>query len=198
MMPKARKITRRTSPSPPAPIVPAVATDRLLGDVRALIEAAREQTAQAVNSALVGLYWHVGTRIRQEILQEKRARYGAEIVTALGTQLTAEYGRGFDRRNLYHMIRFAEVFADEAIVNALRTQLSWTHFRELLSFDDPLKRDFYETELPPRELLEKTLHDSIRRARERLAVRGQDAPAGGALPGSPNRKPKPVPKGSDQ
>src|SRR5262249_17014356 len=43
----------------------------------------------------------------------------------------------------YHMIRFAEVFTDEAIVNALRTQLSWTHFRELLPIDDPLKREFY-------------------------------------------------------
>ncbi len=51
----------------------AVAADRLLGDVRALIEAAREQTARAVNSALVGLYWHIGTRIRQDILREKRA-----------------------------------------------------------------------------------------------------------------------------
>ena len=65
MMPKARRITRRTPPSPPAPPVLAVAADRLLGDVRALIEAAREQTARAVNSALVRLYWHIGTRIRQ-------------------------------------------------------------------------------------------------------------------------------------
>jgi predicted nuclease of restriction endonuclease-like (RecB) superfamily len=41
------------------------------------------------------------------------------------------------------MIRFADVFRDEAIVNALRTQLSWTHFREVLAIDDPLKRNFY-------------------------------------------------------
>ena len=73
-MPKARKITPRTPTSSPAPPVLAVAADRLLGDVRALIEAAREQTARAVNSALVSLYWHIGTRIRQDILREKRAR----------------------------------------------------------------------------------------------------------------------------
>ena len=66
-MPKARKSTRRTPPSPLAPPVPAVAADRLLGDVRALIEAAREQTARAVNAALVGLSWHIATRIRQDI-----------------------------------------------------------------------------------------------------------------------------------
>ena len=56
--------------------VPAIAGDRLLGDIRALIEAAREQTARAVNSALVGLYWHIGNRIRQDVLKEKRAEYG--------------------------------------------------------------------------------------------------------------------------
>ena len=80
-MPKARKFTRRTLPSPSAPIVPAVATDRLLGDIRSLIEAAREQTARAVNSALVGLCWHIGKRIRQDVLHHKRAGYGEQIVS---------------------------------------------------------------------------------------------------------------------
>ena len=139
-MPKPRKTRALVRPTPTAPVV---AADRLLGDVRALIEAAREHTARAVNSALVGLYWHIGTRIRRDILQEKRAEYGEAIIATLSLQLTAEFGRGFDRRNLFHMSRFAELFPDEAIVNALRTQLSWTHFRELLSIDDPLKREFY-------------------------------------------------------
>ncbi len=142
-MPKARKISQRTSPSPPAPAIPAVATDRLLGDLRALIEAAREQTARAVNSALVGLYWHIGTRIRQDVLKKNRAGYGAEIVSALGRELTDQYGRGFSEKNLWHMLRFAEAFPDEHIVSALRRELSWTHFKEITYLDDPLKRDFY-------------------------------------------------------
>jgi hypothetical protein len=96
--------------------------ERLLADVRGLIDAARQQAAQAVNSALVTLYWHVGRRIRQEILGEERAAYGEQIVNALSAQLTAEYGRGFTRANLFHMIRFAEVFPDEQIVYALRGQ----------------------------------------------------------------------------
>src|ERR1700730_17000445 len=103
-MPKARKNTPHTSPSPPARPVPAVASDRLLGDVRALIEAAREQTARAVNAALVGLYWHIGKRIREDILHEKRAGYGEGIVSAFGRQLTMEYGRGFSEKNLRHMV----------------------------------------------------------------------------------------------
>jgi len=142
-MPKARKITQGTPPGTPAPPVPAIAADRLLGNVRSLIQAAREQAACAVNSALVGLYWHIGKRVREDVLEEKRAAYGEVIIATLSRQLTAEYGRGFDRRNLFPMIRFADLFPDEAIVNALRRQLSWTHFRELLATDDPLKRDFY-------------------------------------------------------
>jgi DUF1016 N-terminal domain len=111
-MPKARKITPRPPTSSPAPPVLAVAADRLLGDVRALIEAAREQTARAVNSALVGLYWHIGTRIRQDILHEQRAGYGEQIVSALSKQLTAEYGRGYSKPNLSRMMRLAEAFRD--------------------------------------------------------------------------------------
>jgi hypothetical protein len=78
-MPKVRTITPRTPTSAPA----RLAADRLLGDVRALIEAAREQTARAVNSALVGLCWHIGTRIRQDVLQEQRAEYGAVVVATV-------------------------------------------------------------------------------------------------------------------
>jgi predicted nuclease of restriction endonuclease-like (RecB) superfamily len=115
----------------------------LLADVRALIVQARAGVARAVDSGLVTLYWHVGRRIRQDILKEKRAEYGQRIVSALGTQLSAEFGRGFGMRNLFRMVRFAEVFPDERIVSALRTQLGWTHFRQIIALDDPLKRDFY-------------------------------------------------------
>ncbi len=64
-------------------------------------------------------------------------------MSALGTQLSAEFGRGFGVRNLFRMVRFAEVFPDESIVSALRTLLGWTHFRQIIALDDPLKRDFY-------------------------------------------------------
>lgn len=115
----------------------------LLADVRNLILQARAGVARAVDSGLVTLYWHVGRRIRQNILKEKRAEYGQKIVSALGTQLSAEFGRGFGVRNLFRMVRFAEVFPDEHIVSVLRTLLGWTHFRQIIALDDPLKRDFY-------------------------------------------------------
>lgn len=142
-MKKSGKSTRRGLTVRQSGAAPLRSGDRLLTDVRALIDAARGQVAQAVNAGLVALYWHVGKRIREEILGEERAAYGEQIVTALSGQLTAEYGRGFNRTNLFYMMQFAEVFPDERIVHALRGQLSWTHFRELIAIDDPLKREFY-------------------------------------------------------
>jgi predicted nuclease of restriction endonuclease-like (RecB) superfamily len=117
--------------------------DPLLRDIRSLIEESRQQVARTVNLALVWLYWNIGKRIREDVLKEKRAGYGEEIVSSLSRQLAAEYGRGFSRQNLFRMIRFAEVFPDEQIVSSLMTQLSWTHFIYIVQLDDSLKRDFY-------------------------------------------------------
>ena len=122
---------------------PVRKSEALLMDVRDLILNARQGVARAVDSALTTLYWHVGQRIRQDILKEKRAGYGEQIVSALGRQLSAEFGRGFDEKSLRHMIRFAETFSDAAIVSALRRELTWTHFKRLMYLDEPLKRDFY-------------------------------------------------------
>ncbi len=115
----------------------------LLSDLRQLIAEARQDVARQVNAALVLLYWRVGKRIRQDILREKRAEYGEQIVATLSQQLTQEFGNGFSRRNLFNMIRFVEVFSEEKIVHALSAQLGWTHFRQIIYLDDPLKRDFY-------------------------------------------------------
>ena len=105
------------------------------------------------------------------MLQNERAGYGEEVVTKLADHLTAEYGRGFDRRNLFYMIRFAEFFPNDEIVNALRSQLSWTHFRELLSIDDPLKREFYAEMCRVERWSTRTLRQKIDRLLfERTAV----------------------------
>lgn len=117
--------------------------NKLLGDIRKMIEDARAAVASAVNVRLTMLYWRIGRRIGQEILRGARAEYGAEIVSALARQLTSEYGRGFSEKSLRHMIRFAEAFADERIVSALMRQLSWTHFLAIIYLPEPLQREFY-------------------------------------------------------
>ena len=91
------------------PITPKV----LLTDLRELIEAARQDVARQVNSALVLLYWRVGRRIRQDTLKEKRAGYGEQILPTLSAELMKEFGAGFTARNLANMVRFAEVFPEK-------------------------------------------------------------------------------------
>ncbi len=127
-----------------AKLVPS--SDALVRELRSLIETTRERVAQTVNSELVALYWQVGKRLREEVIGSDRAAYGMQVVAEVARALTADFGRGFSKRNLHHMVRFAEVFPDAEIVHALRSQLSWTHLRELIAIDDPLKRQFY-TEL---------------------------------------------------
>lgn len=115
----------------------------LLAEVRDLVLEARQQTARAVNAGLTLLYWQVGDRIRREILRERRAEYGGEILQTLSAKLEAEFGRGFSRRNLANMVRFAEAFPDRQIVSTLLRELSWSHFLPLIYLKDPLQRDFY-------------------------------------------------------
>ena len=122
---------------------PARGVAPLLADVRGLILAAREQVARTVNAGLALLYWEIGSRIRRDILQEKRAEYGEEILQTLSAKLSGEFGRGFGVRNLFRMVRFVEAFPDRKIVSALLTQLGWTHFLSIIPMDDPLKLDFY-------------------------------------------------------
>jgi predicted nuclease of restriction endonuclease-like (RecB) superfamily len=134
-----RKSTKGTDVA----VLPAPGPTELLAEVRELILQAREGVARTVNSGLTTLYWHVGRRVRQDILKQKRAEYGGQIVSALGRQLEMEFGRGFSEKSLRHMIRFVEAFPDFQIVSALLRQLSWTHFVSLIYLDEPLKRDFY-------------------------------------------------------
>jgi len=116
---------------------------QLLAEIRALIETARAGVAQTINAGLTTLYWNVGSRLLREVLRNKRADYGEQIVSAVGRQLSREFSEGFSEKNLRHMMRFAEAFPDEKIVSALRRQLAWTHFKTLAYIDNPLKRNFY-------------------------------------------------------
>lgn len=115
----------------------------LFEDISQLINAARSQVAYYVNSSLVTLSWRIGNCINQYVLKEERAEYGESLVKQLAKQLAARYGRGFESTNLSRMIRFSKIFPDQLIVATLSQQLSWSHLRELITMEDPLKRDFY-------------------------------------------------------
>ncbi|MGD0627527.1 MAG: PDDEXK nuclease domain-containing protein [Thermodesulfobacteriota bacterium] len=117
--------------------------EKLVGDLRDLILEARRNVARTINSALVLLYWKVGERIRKDILKEKRAEYGEEIVPTLSAQLVKDFGDGFSPPNLSRMVRLVEVFPDLNILSTLSKELSWSHFVEILPLKDDLQRDFY-------------------------------------------------------
>ena len=122
---------------------PLTAPAQLLDDLRSLIRQTREGVAQAVNSAQVLLCWQVGQRIREDVLEYKRAAYGQEILSTVSKELIAEFGRGYSVPNLSRMIRLAELFPDRNLVAALSKHLSWSHFVEIIPLKDDLQRDFY-------------------------------------------------------
>ncbi|AJO79077.1 TPA: PDDEXK nuclease domain-containing protein [Pseudomonas aeruginosa] len=143
-----------STPSPAAP-------KALLGDIRALIEAARQRTASAVNAELTLLFWRIGQRIHTEVLAGQRAEYGEEIMPSLAEQLVRDYGRSFADKNLRRMVQFAATYPEEPIVVTLSRQLSWSHFVALLPLKDPLQRDYYAQ-------MASTERWSVRTLRERI------------------------------
>jgi predicted nuclease of restriction endonuclease-like (RecB) superfamily len=117
----------------------------LIKDIRLYIEQAHEHVATTANSEITMMYWHIGKRINRDILGKQRAEYGKQIVSTLSSQLAEEYGKGFEPRNIHRMMQFAEKFPDIQIVSTVSTQLSWSHFMEVLPINDPLAREFYIT-----------------------------------------------------
>ncbi len=117
--------------------------EQLLKDVALLIEQSKQHVAQTVNATLTFLYWRIGKRINAEVLQNKRAEYGNQIVVTVSRQLVENYGNGFNEKNIHRMMQFSEVFPYEKIVVTLIRQLSWSHFVALIPLKQPLQREFY-------------------------------------------------------
>jgi predicted nuclease of restriction endonuclease-like (RecB) superfamily len=138
-----------------------VVQKNLLLEIHGLITDAQLQASVAVNAGLTMLYWQIGTRINQEILQGQRAEYGKTIVLLLAQGLTQEFGRAFEEKNLRRMMQFATDFAEEQIVATLSRQLSWSHFKELLPIKKDLQREFYLQ-------MAQLEHWSVRQLRERI------------------------------
>lgn len=87
--------------------------------------------------------WNVGTRIKEDVLSNKRAEYGEQILKRLSERLIIRYGKGWGFQKLQHCVRAAYIFTEEEIMYAVRTQLSWTHLRSLMAVQNSLARHFY-------------------------------------------------------
>ena len=113
-------------------------------EIRELLENARKNVAQQVNTQLLTTYWNIG-RIIVEYEQQNqiRADYGKQTLRELSKELTREFGKGFSRSNLQNMRAFYLAYEKCQTVSG---KLSWSHYCELLSITDENKRSFYEKE----------------------------------------------------
>jgi hypothetical protein len=145
--PKNKKSPARTPPSRPKVSQRKAAEpqlDTLYHQVRKILTAARDRAWQAINTIMVEAYWEVGRVIvEEEQAGRERADYGKRIIEGLSERLREEFGKGYDRSNLFHMRAF---FLAYPKIDAVRRQLTWTHYRLLLRVDNPNARAFYEAE----------------------------------------------------
>lgn len=117
--------------------------DLLFSDVCSMIDNVRKHVAVYVNSEVCLTKWHIGKRIKEDVLYNQRAEYGKQVVKNLARKLTEKYGNGWSDRTLVHCIRAAYTFSEEEIVYAVRRQFTWTHLRSLMFVENPLARQFY-------------------------------------------------------
>ena len=112
--------------------------------IRDILRQGRNKALQAVNEEMVRAYWEIGREIVEEEQRgQARAEHGIRVVKELAERLTNEFGKGFIARNLWSMKDFYLTFPK---VNALRSLLTWTHYRILLRVNKPEARAFYEAE----------------------------------------------------
>lgn len=118
--------------------------DGLYQRIREILDNTRNRVYRSANTEMILAYWNVGREIMEEELNGKeRAEYGRRLIEEMSGRLTKESGKGFDSRNLYYMRRFYSVFPN---LNALRSELSWTHYRILMQVERDDAREFYMKE----------------------------------------------------
>jgi len=134
-------------------------SDTLFNQISQLIQQARQQLQRSVNTVMVQTYWQIGRLIIEHEQQgESRAAYGKQQLEQLSARLSAEFGKGFDARNLRNMRAFFQTYP---IWNAVRPELSWTHYRVLLRVDNPQARDWYMNEAATQHWSSRALERQI-------------------------------------
>ena len=139
-------------------------TDDILKDMCGIIDSSRKAAYQAVNAALVQRNWLIGYRIAEEELQgETRAEYGASIINKLAKELTAEYGKGYAKSNLYSFYSFYKTFPDifQTVSGKSMPLLSWSHYQTLLQVKDVEAREWYARETADQTWSVRTLQRNI-------------------------------------
>ena len=111
--------------------------------ISSVLQQARQTAYRAVNFTMVTAYWEIGRLITEDELKWERAEYGKQVLKNLAERLTNEFGKGFDERELRKMRQFYQSFQ---IRDTLRPELTWSHYRRLLSVDNEKARLWYMNE----------------------------------------------------
>ena len=139
----SRKIFRNMSDLQNIEHKEKIANSSLYEFSRELIINSRKLVYHTANFAMVETYWQIGKKIVEEQGGTERSRYGDRLIANLSEKLTAEFGKGFDKTNLGRMRQFYLTFQN---VDALRQQLSWSHYRSLIRVENPKAREIYMNE----------------------------------------------------
>jgi predicted nuclease of restriction endonuclease-like (RecB) superfamily len=163
----------------------------LLTSLRGVIKEARQQALRAVDTVQVNTCWTVGRHIVEfEQGGAAKAAYGKRLLVDLAEVLTAEFGEGFGLSNLRFMRHFYQLFP---IRYALRSELSWTHYRSLLRVEEAAARAWYMNEAAEQNWSTRALdrqigtlyYERLLASRDRQPVRDEAAAQIGALAPSP-------------
>ena len=141
-----------------------IKTDDILKDMCGIIESSQKAAYQAVNIALVRRNWLLGYRIASEEMRGKeRAKYGEEIIKKLAKELSAEYGKGFTKSNLYSFYAFYKTYPEIFQTASGKSQklLSWSHYAVLLQVDNEKARAWYEKEAMEQTWSVRTLQRNV-------------------------------------
>ena len=139
-------------------------SENILSDIQNIIETSQRQAYHAVDTILSQRNWLIGYRIAEEEIDgSDRAEYGANIIKKLSKELTAQYGKGYDRSNLYHCLRFYKEFSQivDTACRQSHIRLSWSHYRALLQVADSDARSWYEKEAYEQTWSVRTLQRNI-------------------------------------
>jgi len=117
--------------------------DAFFNELTEIIVFGKKDIELSINRTITNVYWQIGNRINTEILNDKRAEYGKQIIKHVSEFLVAHFGKGWGEKHIRHCLRIAETFQDKEIFYALSRELSWTHLRTIMYLDDELKRSFY-------------------------------------------------------
>ena len=145
-------------------MVPDSTIDALYNRASSVIEQARKTAYRQVNEALIRRNWELGKLIAEEELNgQDRAVYGAAIIKGLSRRLTAAYGKGFTKTNLYNFTSFYEMFPKifHAVSGKSPVLLSWTHYRILIQELNADARAWYEKEAASQDWSTRTLQRNI-------------------------------------